>query len=95
MTNAEVKSAIITGASGGIGSAIARRLVSDGFAVVVHYAGKPAPAQALVAELNAAGGKAIAVQADVANASDVERLFKESSEAFGISASKWRPSVDS
>ena len=83
MANAEVKSAIITGASGGIGSAIARRLVSDGFAVVVHYAGKPAPAQALVAELNAAGGKAIAVQEDVANPPDVERLFKESIEAFG------------
>jgi 3-oxoacyl-[acyl-carrier protein] reductase len=49
----------------------------------VHYAGNPAPAQAVVAELKAAGGQAIAVQADVANAPDVERLFKESIDAFG------------
>lgn len=83
MTDAAVKSAIITGASGGIGNAVAKRLVRDGFSVVVHYAGKAAPAQALVTELKSLGGQAIAVQADVANASDVERLFKESVEAFG------------
>jgi 3-oxoacyl-[acyl-carrier protein] reductase len=77
------KTAIITGASGGLGSATAKRLARDGFVVVVHYAGKPAPAQAVVAELKAAGGQAIAVQADVANAPDVERLFKESIDAFG------------
>ena len=77
MTNSVKKSAIITGASGGLGGEVARRLVRDGFAVVVHFAGKPAPAQAVVAELKAAGGQAIAVQADVANASDVERLFQE------------------
>lgn len=62
---------------------MARRLVKDGFAVVVHYAGKPTPAQAVVGELKAAGGQAIAVQADVASAADVDRLFKESMEAFG------------
>jgi 3-oxoacyl-[acyl-carrier protein] reductase len=83
MTNISTRSAIITGASGGLGSATAKRLASDGFAVVVHYAGKPAPAQSVVAELKAAGGQAIAVQADVANAIDVERLFKESIDAFG------------
>jgi len=83
MTNSVKKSAIITGASGGLGGEVARRLVRDGFAVVVHFAGKPAPAQAVVAELKAAGGQAIAVQADVANASDVERLFQESIDAFG------------
>jgi 3-oxoacyl-[acyl-carrier protein] reductase len=77
------KSAIITGASGGIGGEVARRLVKDGFAVVVHYAGKPAPAQAVVNELKAASGQAIAVRADVASAADVERLFKESMAAFG------------
>jgi 3-oxoacyl-[acyl-carrier protein] reductase len=82
MTNATKKTAIITGASGGIGSAVAKRLVKDGFAVVVHYAGKPAPAEALVTELKSAGGQAIAVQADVANAAHVERLFKESTSAF-------------
>ncbi len=83
MTNSVKKSAIITGASGGLGGEVARRLVRDGFAVVVHFAGKPAPAQAVVAELKAAGGQAIAVQADVANASDVERLFQKSIAAFG------------
>ena len=72
------KTAIITGASGGIGGSIARRLANDGFSVVVNYAGNPAPAQAVVADIKAAGGQGIAVQADVANAEDVERLFKES-----------------
>jgi NAD(P)-dependent dehydrogenase (short-subunit alcohol dehydrogenase family) len=59
MTNAPVKSAIITGASGGIGCSVAKKLATDGFAVVVNYAGKVAPAQAVVAELKAAGGQAI------------------------------------
>jgi len=83
MTNSVKKTAIITGASGGIGGEVARRLVRDGFGVVIHYAGKPAPAQAVVAELKAAGGQAISVQADVASVPDVERLFKESIDAFG------------
>jgi 3-oxoacyl-[acyl-carrier protein] reductase len=83
MTNSAAKSAIITGASGGIGGSVAKRLAKDGFSVVVNYAGKPAPAQAVVADLKAAGGQGIAVQADMANAADVERLFKESMDAFG------------
>src|SRR5580765_5679319 len=83
MTHSATKSAIITGASGGIGSSIAKRLAKDGFSVVVNYAGKPDPAQVVVADLKAAGGQGIAVQADVANAADVERLFKESIDAFG------------
>src|SRR3984893_18764205 len=83
VTNSTTKSAIITGASGGIGGSIAKRLAKDGFAVVVNYAGKAAPAQSLVADIKAAGGQGIAVQADVAIAADVERLFKESMEAFG------------
>src|SRR6267378_877289 len=81
--NVMKKVAIVTGASGGIGSSIAKRLARDGFSVVVNYAGKPAPAQAVVAEIKAAGGQGIAVQADVANAEDVQRLFKESMDAFG------------
>lgn len=83
MKTSLTKSAIVTGASGGIGRVVAKRLASDGFAVVVHYADNPAKAEAVVAELKSAGGQAIAVQADVANASDVERLFQESIDAFG------------
>src|SRR6266403_2887443 len=77
------KSAIVTGASGGIGRVVAKRLAKDGFTICLHYAGNPAKAELVVDEINNAGGKAVAVQADVANAEDVERLFKESMEAFG------------
>ena len=77
------KVVLVTGASGGIGRGVAKRLASDGFAVAVHYDGNPAKAEAVVAEINNAGGKAIAVQADVAIAADVERLFKESMDALG------------
>jgi 3-oxoacyl-[acyl-carrier protein] reductase len=77
------KVALVTGASGGIGRVVAKRLASDGFAVAVHYAGNPAKAEGVVAEINSGGGKAIAVQADVAKAADVERLFKQTLEAFG------------
>jgi 3-oxoacyl-[acyl-carrier protein] reductase len=78
------KSAIVTGASRGIGRAVARRLARDGFAVAVNYAGNAAKAEEVVAEIEkAAGGQAIAVQADVANAADVERLFKETVDTFG------------
>jgi 3-oxoacyl-[acyl-carrier protein] reductase len=77
------KVAIVTGASGGIGRAVAIRLARDGFAVVVNYAGNTAKAEDAVAEIKAGGGKAIAVQADVANVVDVERLFKDALAAFG------------
>jgi 3-oxoacyl-[acyl-carrier protein] reductase len=81
--HAPAKSAIVTGASGGIGRAVARRLSSDGFGVVVNYAGNSAKAADTVAEIAAAGGRGIAVQADVANATDVDRLFKEAMDTFG------------
>src|SRR5258705_10576116 len=82
-TSSLTNSAISTRGSGGIGGSIAKRLAKDGVSVVVNYAGKPAPAQAVVADIKAAGGQGIAVQADVAIAADVERLFKESIDAFG------------
>ena len=66
MTNSVRKSAIIIAASGGIGAEVARRLVRDGFGVTIHYGGKAVPAEAVVAELKAAGGPAISGQADVA-----------------------------
>ncbi len=83
MKTSLTKTAVVTGASGGIGRMVAKRLASDGFTITVHYSGNPAKAEAVVAEINNAGGKAIAVQADVAIGADVERLFKESMEAFG------------
>jgi 3-oxoacyl-[acyl-carrier protein] reductase len=75
--------AIVTGASGGIGRAVASRLARDGFAVVVNYAGNASHAEAVVAEIAGAGGRAAAVQADVARAPDVARLFATAIERFG------------
>ena len=83
MKTSLTKSAIVTGASGGIGRVVAKRLASDGFAVAVHYAGNPAKAEAVVTEIKGAGGKAIAVQADVAKPADVETLFNQTLDAFG------------
>jgi len=81
--NAEAKSAIVTGASGGIGRAVSKRLAKDGFAVAVHYVGKPNHALCVVDEIKSAGRRAVALQADVAKATDVESLFKQTLEAFG------------
>src|SRR6266436_3500850 len=83
MKTSPTKSAIVTGGSGGIGRVVAKRLASDGFAITVHYSGNPAKAETVVAEIDNAGGKAIAVQADVAKPADVERLFKQTLEALG------------
>jgi 3-oxoacyl-[acyl-carrier protein] reductase len=83
MTNTSLRSAIVTGASRGIGRAVARRLAHDGFAVVVNYASSASDAEAAVAEIKATGGQAIAVKADVANPVDVERLFEEALKTFG------------
>ena len=77
------KIAIVTGASRGIGKAVARRLARDGFAVVVNYASNTMEADATVAEIQSAGGQAIAVQADVSKSGDVERLFERTRETFG------------
>lgn len=77
------RSAIVTGASRGIGRAIALRLASDGFKIAVNYSGNAGKAQEVVSAIQAAGGQAIAVQADVSRPEDVQRLFVRAQEAFG------------
>jgi len=83
MKNTVTRSAIVTGASGGIGRAVAKRLASDGFAIALNYAGNPAKAQEVVAEIKGAGGQALAIQGDIANAGAVENLFKQTQDAYG------------
>ncbi len=77
------KAAIVTGASRGIGRTIALRLAADGFGVVVNYAGNASKAEETVNEIVGAGGRAIAVQADVANQEDVKQLFEKALKTFG------------
>ncbi|MGH8148167.1 MAG: SDR family oxidoreductase [Rhodanobacteraceae bacterium] len=76
------KVAIVTGGSRGIGRAIALRLAADGFAVAVNYASNPDKAQATVRDIETGGGKAIAIQGDVGNPQDVDRLFATTREVF-------------
>jgi NAD(P)-dependent dehydrogenase (short-subunit alcohol dehydrogenase family) len=83
MINTTNKVAIVTGAAGGIGAAVSERLAQDGFIVVVNYAGKAEPAEALVAKIEAAGGRAVAAQADISDSAAVARLFDTTEAAFG------------
>ena len=83
MTDAQAKVAVVTGASGGIGRAVALRLALDGFKVVLNYTGHAENAEAAEAEIKAGDGHAFTVRADVADAAEVGRLFQEALGAFG------------
>ena len=77
------KVAVVTGASKGIGAGIAKGLAAEGASVVVNYASSKTGAEQVVAEIVKNGGKAIAVQGDVAKAADVKRIFEETKKAYG------------
>jgi 3-oxoacyl-[acyl-carrier protein] reductase len=77
------KVAVVTGASKGIGAAIAKALATEGASVVVNYSSSREGADKVVAEIGKEGGKAVAVQANVAKKADIERLFAETKKAFG------------
>ena len=79
----EGKTALVTGASRGIGRAIGEKLAADGATVIINYARNQQPAQEVVSAIVAKGGKAVAIQADVSKPAEVRRLFGEAEKAIG------------
>ena len=77
------KVAIVTGASKGIGAGIAKQFAAEGATVVVNYASSKDAAGKVVKEITSKGGKAVAVQGDIAKLSDIERVFSETKKQFG------------
>ena len=83
MKKLEGKVAVVTGASKGIGAGIAKQLAAEGAAVVVNYSSSRKGADVVVAEITEKGGKAVAIGANVAKKSEIEKLFAETKKAFG------------
>ena len=83
MSKLKGKVAVVTGASKGIGASIAKALAAEGASVVVNYASSKAGADAVVAEIGKAGGKAVAVQGDVSKASDAQAIVDAAVKHFG------------
>ena len=82
-TTLEGQRALVTGANSGIGEAIARGLAEAGAAVVVNYVSGDDRAQAVVEEIAAAGGRAVAIRADVSDEGEVQAMFRQATETFG------------
>ncbi len=83
MNRLKGKIALVTGASKGIGAAIAENMAAEGASVVVNYASSKAGADAVVDRITRNGGKAVAVQADISKPAEIQRLFAEAKKAFG------------